>query len=409
MLLVPNAARLGRKATALIFGVVAAAITMKAEGASQSFFEKIAVTANPANFTVTELRLNGSVLERAIKVQSTVFEGITYRSIVFPGDDNDALLINRLPIRWTLLVRDGKPVGFITAESIGASYSPPISIPNLFSSPKESVITLTADSTSPFIPQIEKFEVRALGTARKVDRTGFQVEAVGMEVLRFDQAQYTIWFGYGLGLIQYDHFIPQPFVSPNGQVVQRLGFMLTALPPPQIEGTVVEYRNTAGFAQSPGGHFFYTADPSEQAFVDAGGAGAFVRTGKSFNAGGYVRLCRFYGSQRPGPNSHFFTTDDGECKQLQSMQKTPTPTDAPQWNFEGYSFGMNAIRKNADGTRDCPLGSIAVYRAYNRAFDDTGKKNAWDSNHRLTTNKADIAEMVAQGWKDEGAVMCAPK
>jgi hypothetical protein len=69
---------------------------------------------------------------------------------------------------------------------------------------------------------------------------------------------------------------------------------------------------------------------------------------------------------------------------------------------------MNVPRKNADGSFSCPQASVPVYRAYNRAFADNGAKNAWDSNHRYSTNQQDIAEVVVLGWVDEGVAMCAP-
>jgi hypothetical protein len=197
-------------------------------------------------------------------------------------------------------------------------------------------------------------------------------------------------FGYGLGMTSFYWVI------------------LADLPAPTATGRVIEYRNTAEFPGSPGGQFFYTADVSEASFVDSGGAGRYVRTGKSFNAGGFARSCRFYGSQRPGPNSHFYTVSESDCEVLRGLAKTPIPSDAQQWNFEGYSFATGVPRKNADGTTSCSTGTIPVYRAYNRAFPDSGPRNAWDSNHRFSTNKADIDEVVALGWKDEGVAMCAP-
>ena len=54
--------------------------------------------------------------------------------------------------------------------------------------------------------------------------------------------------------------------------------------------TIVEYRNTADFPTSPGGHFFYSADPGEQGYVDSGAAGAFVRTGRSIKIGGTTQV-----------------------------------------------------------------------------------------------------------------------
>lgn len=224
------------------------------------------------------------------------------------------------------------------------------------------------------------------GVQRATTVTGFEFEEFVVSGLNAG-----LWIGYELGVTGYFDVIK-----------------LRDLPAPKRAGTVIEFRNTQDFPKSPGGNFFYTSDPAEAAFVDSGGAGHFVRTGKSFNAGGFVRTCRFYGSVSPGPNSHFFTVGDADCAALKNLQKTPRPTTEQQWNFEGYSFPMNVPRKNADGSFSCPQASVPVYRAYNRAFADNGAKNAWDSNHRYSTNQQDIAEVVALGWADEGVAMCAP-
>ena len=179
--------------------------------------------------------------------------------------------------------------------------------------------------------------------------------------------------------------------------------------PPAIEGHAVEYVNTADFPNSPGGHFFYTADAVEQAFIDGGGAGQFARTGNSFATGGIVRLCRFYGSIQPGPNSHFFTADEAECNALKALQRTPIPATVQQWNYEGLGFAASAALPLPGGTVACPGWTQPVYRAYNNAFTLTGK-NPWDSNHRYSTSHADIAGLVSgSGWHDEGIVFCAPQ
>ncbi|WP_239187103.1 hypothetical protein [Candidatus Nitrotoga sp. HW29] len=227
------------------------------------------------------------------------------------------------------------------------------------------------------------------GVRRATTVTGFEFEEFVISGL--NELSAGLGIGYELGVTGYFDVI-----------------QLRDLPAPKRAGTVIEYRNTQDFPKSPGGNFFYTSDPAEAAFVDSGGAGHFVRTGKSFNAGGFVRTCRFYGSVSPGPNSHFFTVGDADCTALKNLQKTPRPTAEQQWNFEGYSFPMNVPRKNADGSFSCPHASVPVYRAYNRAFADNGAKNAWDSNHRYSTNQQDIAEVVALGWADEGVAMCAP-
>ena len=52
----------------------------------------------------------------------------------------------------------------------------------------------------------------------------------------------------------------------------------------------------------------------------------------------------------------------------------------------------------------CEAGTAPVYRAYNN-----GSGRGIDSNHRLTTNRTAIDQVVARGWIDEGIAMCAPR
>ncbi|MDP1854611.1 MAG: hypothetical protein Q8K74_00970 [Candidatus Nitrotoga sp.] len=50
-------------------------------------------------------------------------------------------------------------------------------------------------------------------------------------------------------------------------------------------------------------NYFITADANEAAGIDGGSAGpGWIRTGNSFKSGGSTPVCRFYGSQVPGPN-----------------------------------------------------------------------------------------------------------
>ncbi len=170
--------------------------------------------------------------------------------------------------------------------------------------------------------------------------------------------------------------------------------------------TVVEYINAQDFPASPSGQFFYSADPSEQAFVDSGGAGRFRRTGNAFAAGGSTPLCRFYGSVTPGPNSHFYTIDAGECAALRNAQITPRPSAAQQWNYEGNGYSATPPVTSAAGVKSCAEGTFAVYRAYNNAFFAGGKR-PWDSNHRYATRRGDIDYLTTQrNWSDEGIVFC---
>lgn len=228
---------------------------------------------------------------------------------------------------------------------------------------------------------------------------GNQIEILPM-VIRIDGLPWaTYYFGYDVGLVAAETFNDQFNVQ---------SFSPVSLPPPKADGVVVEYVNTADFPNAPGGHYFYSADSAEQAQLDAGVAGRFARTGRSFASGGFVPVCRFYGSMSPGPNSHFFTVSDSECDALKSMQISPIPTDSPQWNYEGTGmYGVAPVR-SAQGRLQCMSGTVPVYRAYNNAFPQGGGKNPWDSNHRFSTQSADMDEMVAKGWLAEGIALCAP-
>ena len=54
--------------------------------------------------------------------------------------------------------------------------------------------------------------------------------------------------------------------------------------------------------------------------------------------------------------------------------------------------------------RNAPTIRVPVYRAYNN-----GSARGIDSNHRLTTNRTAIDQVIARGWVDEGIAMCAPR
>ena len=164
---------------------------------------------------------------------------------------------------------------------------------------------------------------------------------------------------------------------------------------PAVTATVIEFYNTNL------DNYFITSNGAEAAAIDGGSAGpGWGRTGNlfNFNAGGDTPVCRFYGGIAPGPNSHFYTVSTAECNALKALQAT-TPASQPRWNFEGLDF-VSAVPANGA----CPAGKTPVYRAYNN-----GLTRRVDSNHRITTNQAGIAAVVARGWVNEGVVMCAPQ
>ena len=144
-------------------------------------------------------------------------------------------------------------------------------------------------------------------------------------------------------------------------------------------------------------HYFITSNAVEAAAIDNGGAGPdWSRTGNRFKTGGNTAVCRFYGSQSPGPNSHFYTADAGECASLRQLQMS-TPASQKRWNFESLDFQTTVPVGGA-----CPAGTTPVFRAYNNGF----ARNV-DSNHRISSSQAAIQQVVARGWSNEGVVMCA--
>ena len=149
-------------------------------------------------------------------------------------------------------------------------------------------------------------------------------------------------------------------------------------------------------------HYFITASAEEAAGVDAGSAGpGWSRTGEAWPAWllgplpGAAEVCRFYGNATPdritglrrGPNSHFYTFQGPECEQVKND---------PGWVYEAPNkyFTIQPV------AGQCPAGTLPIYRAYNNRFAQN------DSNHRYAVSSAIYNQMIAQGWKGEGVVMC---
>jgi Repeat of unknown function (DUF5648) len=251
---------------------------------------------------------------------------------------------------------------------------------------------------------------------RKLAADGSAYDASPMTQRRNGQPWLTLYWGYKLGLVesQFDWDATALSVLPAFKGWRRYApkseeIMLLKLPPPIVEGEVTEYVNTENFPNDPGGHYYYASNDETRAILDSGRPGKWFRTGKGFKHGGYVSVCRFYGSVSPGPNSHFYTASDNECSVLKSLEAKPMPSNKQQFNFEGVAFYANVPipSKAAGQPATCPTQSIPLYRAYNAAWGPSGKKN-YDSNHRFSTSRADIDAVVAKGWNDEGMVMCVP-
>ena len=170
---------------------------------------------------------------------------------------------------------------------------------------------------------------------------------------------------------------------------------------------VVEFLNTDL-------NHYFLAVPDEAQAIEQGRAGiGWKRTGYGFTVRqvtynpfpGKVMsprspisydVHRFYGSIFPGPNSHFFTSDEGERGSLYLLAQK-TPANEPRWNPEG--IGFNVFRKNNLG--GCADGLAPVWRAFNG-----GAARGLDPNHRYSNDKAVIDDMVRSGWVAEGVAFC---
>ncbi|HUQ28448.1 MAG TPA: hypothetical protein VM051_07635 [Usitatibacter sp.] len=147
-------------------------------------------------------------------------------------------------------------------------------------------------------------------------------------------------------------------------------------------------------------HYFVTSGDGERAAIDSGGAGpGWSRTGFSFNVSagqreGWTPVCRFYGNpllgtdgRRIGPNSHFYTVSPAECELVKKDKG---------WVYEGTAF--HAVQ-SIDSSL-CPVGTRALWRAYNNGFP------AKDANHRYATDRSLLVAMASRGWSVEGVAMC---
>lgn len=142
--------------------------------------------------------------------------------------------------------------------------------------------------------------------------------------------------------------------------------------------------------------------------VDEGFVGPWQRTWRGFYAwkkavapADSVPVARFY----CGPcNSHFYTASPAEREFLKSIN--PTNDSKLGWALETNEAFF--IRLPQAG--QCPANTLPVYRAYNQGDDasTSATQRGKGANHLLTVHAGDIRAAVANGWMDEGVVMCSP-
>jgi hypothetical protein len=249
----------------------------------------------------------------------------------------------------------------------------------------------TADTTAPITTTLHGME-RLGGTRQLVAFTGLHhgydpgfrdeintwtIRFLAGQILQSEKARalsarMTTVLGGGEDVEIIDYMAPSPIkVADSGA---------------PIEAIAVEYYDDMLK------HFFITADPAEQAMLDAGIiVPGWDRTGFAFKvrpAYSTIGLsaCRFFGTPGVGPNSHFFTIDPAECAQVKAN---------PLWTYEGIAF-----------VADPPSGSVCgadrtpVLRLYNNGMQG-------QANHRFTTSRSEARANQAAGWMIEGVGMCA--
>ena len=213
----------------------------------------------------------------------------------------------------------------------------------------------------------------------------------------------TYYAGYRLGFVAGE----SNWVPSNAAKVPELAgwpsfpnardnFELVKLPPPFVEGEVVEYFNDV---QGPfTGRFGYAANSEEQKVFDA--AGAWIRTGQSFKSGGYVAVCSVATGAALDTSTRMYSADAKECPALAALPAFPvsgTPIRASR-----------PIPAATPGTGvTCPTATVPLYRLFNNGF---GARKGYG--HRFLTSNAVRQEMIRfayEGWTDEGVVMCVPQ
>ena len=237
---------------------------------------------------------------------------------------------------------------------------------------------------------------------RRKASDGSEYDASPMVIKRGGVPWMTYYWGYRLGLVASEsNWNPSdqskvPMLADWPSFPSSLNnFELAKLPPPFIEGEIVEYVNYTVSPASPVGHFFYASNANEQALLDQ--VPQWTRTGRSFKSGGYVSVCRFYGSVSPGPNTHFYSADANECKVVLP--------GISALHDEGLAFrASRPIPATPSRAASCPTATIPLYRLYN---NPAGR--SFDSNHRYLTDDKIAQAMVSAGWVHEGLVMCVPQ
>lgn len=246
---------------------------------------------------------------------------------------------------------------------------------------------------------------------------GSQYDAIAMTITRAGFPWMTYHWGYRLGMVASESNWSDVALPPASPLAgwptfpsASNNFELSALPPPWVEGEMIEFVRLTGVNVAPGGQYFYASSDEERALLDDATGDKWERTGRRFKTGGYVSVCGFVVTQSNEPISLFFTTSEPECAALRAAPTAAVAAGTPQLTFQGKPFRasvpLDAVA--VDLPLRCPSKTIPLYRAYNNAYTASGKRS-FESNHRFSTYLSDINALVNLGWKNEGIVMCVPE
>lgn len=246
-------------------------------------------------------------------------------------------------------------------------------------------ISGTADTTAPISATEKGFE-RLTNTRQLVALTGVQH---GFNPA-FSDDIFTWSLAFLAGQLSSDPVARATSarmteVTGGGEDILKTDYVAPSAEMPG-ERIVVEFYNNSL------NHYFITAEPSEEAMLDAGViVPGWQRTGFNFKerpAGDPRGLaaCRFFGTPGIGPNSHFYTIDIAECAKVKTN---------PFWTYESIAFNSDVPVADT-----CTPDRVPVVRLYNNGMGG-------QASHRYVTSHSEVRELTQRGWIVEGNVFCA--
>ncbi len=155
----------------------------------------------------------------------------------------------------------------------------------------------------------------------------------------------------------------------------------------------VAERTTIEFHNDQLDQYFVTADPSEIAMLDEGRVvPGWRRTAYTFKTWSPESrqgrpMCRLLSTPSLASAAHVLPLDPIDCG-FAITHHVPTSTSV-------------AFRALPAGVGTCPADRMVVTRLYNNGKGGLG-------NHRYLTSGSEIAQMLTEGWIEDGPVFCTP-